>query len=222
MAADRRCVSRLAVRPPGAEDCRNSRLWQSWFPGRRSRPILPKRARSAMPTFPLPFVPRLDWSGPAAGKRYFGAPRPKGRQHAGCDLIARAGTEVFAVNDGVVLFVRPFDIPYLPGVHVKQIAIDHTFFVARYCELRGAVDGLARGTHVLQGDLIGYVGQLTNSAMLHFEMYAGDGSGEFTDRGNRAYKHVPAGTYQRRSDLLDPTEALNQWRTTRSVRQGGE
>jgi murein DD-endopeptidase MepM/ murein hydrolase activator NlpD len=65
-----------------------------------------------MATFPLPFVPRFEWSGPARGKRYFGAPRPHGRLHAGCDLIAAAGTEVFAVDPGVVLYVRPFTIPY--------------------------------------------------------------------------------------------------------------
>lgn len=165
-----------------------------------------------MPTFPLPFIPVLQWSGSAAGKRYFGAPRPKGRLHAGCDLIAKAGTEVFAVDAGTVLFVRPFDIPYLPSVHVKQIAIQHTFFIARYCELKGAADGIARGMPVAQGQLIGYVGQLTHSAMLHFEMYWGDEVGEFTNRGNKGYNYVSAGNYQRRSDLLDPTEYLNQWR----------
>jgi murein DD-endopeptidase MepM/ murein hydrolase activator NlpD len=165
-----------------------------------------------MATFPLPFVPRLAWSGPAHGYRYFGAPRPHGRQHAACDLIAPAGTEVFAVDSGTVLHVGAFSISYLPGVHVQQIAIQHTSFIVRYCELRAATPGLRRGSRVKEGQVIGSVGQLTRSAMLHFEMYKGDGVGEFTDRANRMYTYVPAGNYQRRSDLLDPTESLNRWR----------
>jgi len=165
-----------------------------------------------MATFPLPFVPHLAWSGPARGHRYFGAPRPHGRQHAGCDLIAPAGTKVFAVDSGIVLHVGPFPISYLPGIHVKQIAIQHTFFIIRYCELRDTTPGLGRGSRVEEGQVIGSVGQLTHSAMLHFEMYQGDGAGEFTNRANRTYTYVPAGNYQRRSDLLDPAESLNQWR----------
>jgi hypothetical protein len=51
--------------------------------------------------------------------------------------------------------------------------------------------------------LIAYVGQLqSGSSMLHFEMYSGAGSGRLTVRSNTPY--------QRRADLIDPTNHLDQ------------
>ena len=51
--------------------------------------------------FPLAKVPELSFK--TAGRK-FGAPRDGGkRKHAGCDLIAPLGTEIFAVEDGVVI-----------------------------------------------------------------------------------------------------------------------
>lgn len=165
-----------------------------------------------MSTFPLPFVPTLNWSGPAKGGRYFGAPRPKGRLHAGCDLIAKVGTEVFAIDSGVVLFSKRFNISYLPSVHVWEIMIVHPHFHARYCELSGPAPGIEKGAQVQQGQVIGYVGKLTNSSMLHFELYKGDSSDYPTKPGNTKYLYVPNGGYMRRSDLLDPSQYLDQWR----------
>jgi murein DD-endopeptidase MepM/ murein hydrolase activator NlpD len=50
--------------------------------------------------FPFKLKPSLSWHD---GHRYFGAPRPKGRLHAGCDLIFPVGTPIFAMADGFIM-----------------------------------------------------------------------------------------------------------------------
>lgn len=165
--------------------------------------------------FPLDFVPTLDWRPPAVnphgvGGRHFGARRPNGRRHAGCDLIAPEGSNVYAVANGTVLYQGPFAISYLPGVHVREISIDHGTFVARYCELGSVAHGLNRGSRVVMGQVIGTVGRMVNDAMLHFELYEGTETGPLSRPGNATdYAYVDAGPYYRRRDLLDPTEALD-------------
>ena len=56
---------------------------------------------------------------------------------------------------------------------------------------------------VEQGQVIGSVGRLTVDSMLHFEMYAGTGRGQLTQRDNPPF--------QRRPDLIDPTPFLDEW-----------
>jgi murein DD-endopeptidase MepM/ murein hydrolase activator NlpD len=145
--------------------------------------------------FPLPFVPKLSWK---TGGRYFGALRSDGRKHAACDLIAPKGTEIFAVDDGIVIR-GPY--PFHHGT--DAIEVQHTFFIVRYAEILKPAPGIGVGTHVTQGAVIGYVGKMYRDSMLHFEMYDGSGSGPLTVRSNKPY--------QRRSDLMDPTPYLDYW-----------
>lgn len=161
-----------------------------------------------MPRFPLSVFPNQDWYGGTG----FGAKRPGGRFHAGCDLITEEGKEVLSVADGTVLVARPFSIPYLPSLHLFQVVIDHRFFQARYCELRNIAKGIGRGVSVKEGQVIGFVGKLKNHSMLHFEMYKGDSKSDLTVRSNHGkYLYVPPKDYQRRFDLLDPTKYLDIW-----------
>jgi murein DD-endopeptidase MepM/ murein hydrolase activator NlpD len=145
--------------------------------------------------FPLRRRPSISYK---TGGRYFGAPRSDGRLHAGCDLIAPAGTEIFAVADGVL----GASYPFYSGTDALEVV--HTGgFVVRYGEISGLASGLRRGSNVTRGQLIAYVGRLASgSSMLHFEMYSGTGSGGLTVRSNQPY--------QRRSDLIDPTIHLDQ------------
>ena len=54
-----------------------------------------------MPTFPLPFRPKQNYR---KGGLKFGADRDGGaRKHAGCDLLAPKGTEIYAVETGEVV-----------------------------------------------------------------------------------------------------------------------
>jgi len=145
--------------------------------------------------FPLPFIPELSYK---AGGRKFGAPRANGRRHAGCDLIAPAGTEIFAVADGVV--TEPLRIFY--NNNVKALVIRHLGFVARYCEIGDAATGIRKGSQVRAGQVVAYVGQMFHMAMLHFEVYADTMNGPLTVRENKPF--------QRRGDIIDPTALLGR------------
>ena len=145
--------------------------------------------------FPLPFIPKLSYM---TGGRRFGAPRDSGRKHAGCDLIAPAGTEIFAVADGVVIEpVREFY-----HNHVKALVVRHPGFVARYCEIRDAAPGIKLNSEVKAGQVVAFVGQMFHAAMLHFEVYAGSMAGPLTVRSNKPF--------QRRGDIIDPTALLGR------------
>lgn len=148
--------------------------------------------------FPLTFVPQESWK---VDPRRFGAPRSNGkRKHAGCDLYAPVGTPVHAVADGKILSFRSF---YL-GTY--SIVVQHENFVVRYGEVKTKMaDGVAVGSTVKEGQVIGYVGKLAglNVSMIHFEMYDGSATGELTQ---------PKAPYYRRSDLMDPTLRLDEWK----------
>jgi murein DD-endopeptidase MepM/ murein hydrolase activator NlpD len=146
--------------------------------------------------FPLPFVPALSYK--TSGRR-FGATRPKGRLHAGCDLIATPGIAIRAIEDGVVI-----QGPKLFYENTYSLVVRHkSGIVARYCEIRGAAKEVRLGSEVKEGQIIAYVGQLpSKSSMLHFEVYSGKQHGSLTVRTN--------GPYQRRADLMNPASLLDK------------
>ncbi len=149
-----------------------------------------------MATFPLSFVPTLSYK---KGGRRFGANRDGGkRKHAACDLIAPKGTEIYAVENGKVTYG-----PYLfyRGTYAIEFRLD-SGKVVRYCEIEKVASGVAVGSILTEGTLIAYVGKMYVDSMLHFELYEGTGSGPLTVRSNPPY--------QRRSDLIDPTDYLDE------------
>lgn len=149
-----------------------------------------------MATFPLPFRPRQDYH--KGGLRY-GANRDGGaRKHAGCDLIAPAGTEIYAVEDGEV--VRgPYH--FYHGTDALEFKLTGSGRIVRYSEIKKAAPGVVVGTRLREGALIAIVGQMTKSSMLHFEMYEGTETGNLTQTSKPPFK--------RRKDLMDPTEYLD-------------
>ena len=146
--------------------------------------------------FPLASVPKLSYK---TGGRGFGAARPfLGKQlHGACDLIAPVGTEIFAVDNGVVV-----NGPYYFWNHTYAIEIKHPLFIGRYCEILKDVP-VKMGDYVEKGQVIAKVGQMGTYSMLHFEMFSGAAHGGLTN-GKLPYK--------RRSDLLDPTPYLDLWK----------
>jgi len=153
--------------------------------------------------FPLPAIPELSYKN--AGRK-FGAPRDGGkRKHAGCDLIAKLGTEIYAIEDGVVLQGSK---DFYHGTN--SLVVQHqSGIVVRYCEiLKKDEIKLERGALVKAGELIAHVGKMNVDSMLHFELYSGSQFGELTQRNNEPF--------QRRSDLVDPTALLDrlalEWR----------
>ena len=150
--------------------------------------------------FPLSFVPSEHYRTDGRGH---GAPRHNGRQNAGCDLVARAGTPVYAVDDGVISRWQR-DRVFFEGTRALEVRHD-AGFVGRYCQIgRDLGTGLRQGDRVTRGQVIAYVGRLrSESPALHFEMYEGTESGELSNRRN--------GPFQRRADLMNPTDYLTRW-----------
>ena len=145
-----------------------------------------------IPLFPLFVRPAASYYG---GARYCGAPRPGGRRHAGCDLLAPVGTKIRAMDDGKVI-----QKPYHFYKGTLALEIDHGGYVARYGEISRAAPGLdVAGANVKKGDVIGYVGKLTSSSMLHLELYSKASTGSLTGQG----------PYKRRADLMNPGPFLD-------------
>lgn len=162
-----------------------------------------------MARFPLPFIPTQNYR---YGGIRFGASRSGGdRTHAACDLIAKPGTPVFAVEWGIVLKVPK--TPFMKNSKLFSVIVEHSSFIARYCEI-DLPDPVSihEGMYVDEGQLISYVAKNNKGGgMLHFEMYAKTGSGNLSQENNKKYLYVPAGNYKRRKDLLNPTEYLDRW-----------
>lgn len=148
--------------------------------------------------FPLASRPKPSYK---TGGRKFGAPRgkPRGsRKHAGCDLIVPEGTEIYAVDQGVI--TRG---PYPFTTNVFAVEVKHSSFTVRYGEISGLAKGLKRGSTIKEGQLIAYVGKMKKESMLHFEMYSGKAVGPLSQKNNPPY--------MRRKDLIDPTPYLDKW-----------
>lgn len=138
---------------------------------------------------------------PITNGRSFGYKRSDGRQHAGIDffVVNGAGTPVYAMTDGTVTATSTTFYAGTGAVTVQNV--DGT--VVRYGEITPAV---STGRAVKKGQIIGYLAKNNNDGgtMLHLELYRGDAEGILT-RTNTDYWYV-SGNYNRRSDLLNPTE----------------
>ena len=138
------------------------------------------------------------------GMRRFGARRSKGsRSHAAADLYQTQYQPVYAIAAGKVLRDR---VSFYLGTNVTEI--EHPGgFIARYGEIASAnLKPLKLGATVKAGQLIGYIKKVNSRAvknpMLHFELYTGKAKGPLT---------TGKGKFQRRSDLINPTEHLRKW-----------
>jgi murein DD-endopeptidase MepM/ murein hydrolase activator NlpD len=144
--------------------------------------------------FPLKIEPHTPRQG------VFGAGRTSTRLHAGIDLYAPDGTEVFAMTGGKVSQIYLF---YESLLAIEVENDDGT--TIRYTELTPLVKV---GNRVEQGQLIARLKKNSGgSCMLHLEIYATAGTGPLTQVNNKTYLYVPMRTksYMRRSDLVDPS-----------------
>lgn len=90
------------------------------------------------------------------------------KQHRGVDYGAPEGTAIFAVGDGTILTLATDSSA---GNHVK---LSHpSGFESWYLHLHHFAPGLAKGSSVRQGDVIGYVGTTGASTgpHLHYELH---------------------------------------------------
>lgn len=171
-------------------------LWGLFYLLGMKMPAFVFPVQNWLPGYPYTVMPRQY------NMRAFGSRRDHGRRkHAGCDLYAPCGADVYSVTDGrVVEIVRGF----YGGA--SMVAVDHgAVGICNYCEINLA-DDVDSGSVVKSGDVLGSVAKLHGPGlgschpMLHFEMYKGEGSGSLLNK-----KNAP---YMRRSDLMDPTVFL--------------
>ena len=89
------------------------------------------------------------------------------RLHTGVDLAARSGTPIYASGDGVIEYYK-WQSGYGNKIEIKHV----NGYETAYGHLSRFVDGMDVGTHVRQGQLIGYVGSTGQSTgpHLHFEI----------------------------------------------------
>lgn len=169
--------------------------------------------------FPLPDYPSQSFQ---SGGLAFGAQR-RSVLHAGCDLVAPADTQVYAIYDGTVWYTGRFSVSkppkpsdFCPGpkpghrMFTFEMAIITAFGIIRYGEISHIVpQGVKIGGAVSAGQVIGWVAHQNGSTMLHLEMFRDPVRKDaLLQMGNRNYLYVPDGNYNRRSDLDDPTDLL--------------
>ena len=94
-----------------------------------------------------------------------GIPLPK--KHNGIDYAAPTGTPVYAAESGTIERI------YKSDSYGNYISIAHdNDFITAYAHLNAFADGLAKGTAVTKGQIIGQIGNTGRSsgAHLHFEL----------------------------------------------------
>ena len=100
----------------------------------------------------------------------FGDPRGTDRKHEGVDIIANRGQDVFAVADGTITKIYTVDTAKLSGNAIRLTTNDGTYFF--YAHLDAFAPGVAVGTKVTAGQVIGTVGSTgATTPHLHFEVH---------------------------------------------------
>ena len=123
-------------------------------------------SQSGVIMFPMNPLPKC-----ALSKTSFGQPRSGGRTHEGIDLMASLGQEIYAVDNGVL---SKQTIAGLLSGNAWYLKLPNgTYYF--YAHLSAFAAGLAVGSAVTRGQLIGYVGDTGDPGPgnyhLHFEVH---------------------------------------------------
>ena len=102
-------------------------------------------------------------------------PRGNGRLHIGVDIIAPKGNLVYAVADGTITRTYHVGRDKLSGNGVRLTMADGTYFF--YGHFDSIAPGIAVGTTVKAGQVIGTIGATGNTSTphLHLEIHPGGG-----------------------------------------------
>jgi peptidoglycan hydrolase-like protein with peptidoglycan-binding domain len=117
---------------------------------------------------------------PVQGRCWFGdtwqAPRSGGRLHEGVDVIAARGNLLYAVVSGTVSKIYNDTPGSLAGNGLRIAQDNGTYFTYLHLDTFGP--GIALGTTVTAGQVIGTIGSTGNAATphLHFEVHPGGGA----------------------------------------------
>ncbi len=125
-------------------------------------------SQSGVVMFPLDPKPRCGMS-----KTSFGQDRPDGRSHLGLDIMAALGTEIYAVENGVLWRQTVNGQPNatLSGNSWYVRLGDGTYYF--YGHLSAFAAGLTLGDTVTKGQLIGYVGDTGNPGPGNYHLHFG-------------------------------------------------
>jgi murein DD-endopeptidase MepM/ murein hydrolase activator NlpD len=106
----------------------------------------------------------------------WGAARSGGRTHLGTDIMARGGQEVYAVHTGEITKLYSSATDALAGNGIRLTQPDGTFWF--YAHMSALAPGIAVGTQVSAGQLVGWVGRTGNAGVdhLHLELHPGGGA----------------------------------------------
>jgi len=116
---------------------------------------------------------------PAAVPDTFHAPRGGGRTHDAVDILAPRGTRVLSADAGRVLRLAR----NRKGGLTIYATDESARFVYYYAHLSAYRDGIGKGTRLVQGQVIGYVGTSGNADRrephLHFQVMVRPGNGRW-------------------------------------------
>lgn len=180
-------------------------------------PLLPAIEQSDLNTgnyiFPLLHRPSASYvQGQASGAKYFGALRRGGKRiHAACDLLRPQGEAVRALGTGRIIRAAYKFYGKNCRKCSKAYAIEQQLTdgrIIRYGEVGSK--GNAGVGKVARDQKIGVV---SFTRMLHLEMYSGKGDPEqsLTIRPSCPKRKKCKATFERRSDLMNPTNDLRAW-----------
>jgi murein DD-endopeptidase MepM/ murein hydrolase activator NlpD len=106
----------------------------------------------------------------------WGVARGGGRVHLGTDITAAEGQEVYAVQTGEITKLYSEATDALAGNGVRLRQPDGTFYF--YAHMSALAPGIAAGTQVTAGQLLGWVGHTGNAGVdhLHLEIHPQGGA----------------------------------------------
>jgi murein DD-endopeptidase MepM/ murein hydrolase activator NlpD len=164
----RRAVGRL-----GAYGALGAVLIGACAPATQCAPVPPPPAPASPADIPLEAKPV---QAPCTYTDTWGAARAAGRVHEGTDIMAAEGNQVYAVVTGVISKVYSADRDALAGNGMQISKPDGTFFF--YAHMAALAPGIAVGTSLSAGQLIGWVGHTGNAGVphLHLEIHPGGGA----------------------------------------------
>jgi peptidoglycan LD-endopeptidase LytH len=115
-----------------------------------------------------PLMVPVDGVQPSGVSDSFNDRRDNGRTHRASDILVPKGTPVVAAESGTIMRLSK---NALGGITIYMM--DETGrFIFYYAHLEGYADGLVPKEHVLQGDLLGYVGMTGNAPVPHLHFQA--------------------------------------------------
>lgn len=154
----------------------------------------------------LPLQGGSLWGGPGQGTHSFGAAPDNWESDEALDIGVPRGTPVYAVHTGTI----GSSFGYLPGhehddegsrFHGMRTHLetrDDEFYYAHLTSIRG---DLHPGSHVREGELIGYSGVAANAAHLHFAERLGYPS---SAKSAPIWNYAPGGSGRSASNQTDP------------------